>query len=63
MLRIYGFHYSYIKKYKKLCIIAVKRSLNYKQINSSQSNKFKKIFIIYYLINFMYNLKGSEQSL
>ena len=44
MLRIYGFHYSYIKKYKKLCIIAVKRSLNYKQINSSQSNKFKKDF-------------------
>ena len=44
MLQIYGFHNSYIKKYKKLCIIAVKRSLNYKKINSSQSIKFKRDF-------------------
>ncbi len=47
MLILYGFHKSYIKKYKKFCIIAVKRSLNYKIINSSISKKF---------INDFYNL-------
>ena len=41
MLNLYGFHKSYIKNYKKFCIKAVKRSLNYKKINSS---KIKKIF-------------------
>jgi len=44
LLYLYGFHKSYINKYKKFCIIAVKRSLNYKEINSSQSNKFLKDF-------------------
>ena len=44
MLKLYGFHKSYIKKYKKFCIKAVKRSLNYKKINSSQSKKFLKDF-------------------
>ena len=42
MLILYGFHKSYIKKYKKFCIKAVKRSLNYKKLNSSI---IKKIFI------------------
>ena len=40
MLNLYGFHRSYIKKYKIFCIKAVKRSLNYKNINSTQSKKF-----------------------
>ena len=44
MLNIYGFHKSYVKKYKILCIEAVKRSLNYRNINSSQSKKFLKDF-------------------
>ena len=44
MLNLYGFHKSYIKKYKKFCIIAVKRSLNYLEINPSQSKKFLKDF-------------------
>ncbi|GIR67506.1 MAG: hypothetical protein CM15mP72_0160 [Pelagibacteraceae bacterium] len=44
MLALYGFHKSYIKKYKKFCIKAVKRSLNYKDINHSQSKKFLKDF-------------------
>ena len=44
MLSLYGFHKSYIKKYKTFCIKAVKRTLNYTDINSHQSKKFKKDF-------------------
>ena len=44
MLNLYGFHNSYIKKYKLFCIRAVKRSLNYKNINSTLSKKFVKDF-------------------
>ena len=44
MLKLYGFHKTYIKYHKKLCIEAVKRSLNYTYINSSQSKKFLKDF-------------------
>ncbi len=44
MLKLYGFHKSYIKKYKTFCIKAVKRSLNYANINHSHSKKFLKDF-------------------
>ena len=44
MLKLYGFHKTYIKNHKKFCIEAVKRSLNYTYINSSQSKKFLKDF-------------------
>ncbi len=44
MLSLYGFHKSYINKYKNFCIMAVKRSLNYKAINSYQSKKFLNDF-------------------
>jgi len=44
MLVLYGFNKSYIKKYKKFCIKAVKRSLNYNEINSSRSKKFLNDF-------------------
>ena len=44
LLILYGFHKFYVKKYKKSCIRAVKRSLNYKIITSSQSKKFLKDF-------------------
>ena len=44
MLKLYGFHMSYIEKHKRFCIKAVKRSLNYAVINSSQSKKFIKDF-------------------
>tara|TARA_B100000989_G_scaffold4533_1_gene3145 strand:- start:67 stop:645 length:579 start_codon:yes stop_codon:yes gene_type:complete len=44
MLNLYGFHTSYIKKYKKYCIKAVKRSLNYENINFYKSKKFLKDF-------------------
>ena len=44
LLNIYGFHKSYIKDYKNLCIEAVKRSLNYNQINGVKSKKFLKDF-------------------
>ncbi len=47
MLKIYGFHKYYINNYNSLCIMAVKRSLNYKRISSSISKKF---------INDFYNL-------
>ncbi len=40
MLYLYGFHKLYIKNYKKFCIKAVKRSLNYLKINSNVSKKF-----------------------
>ena len=44
MLLLYGFHKSYIKKYKNLCIKAVKRTLNYSKIDVTQSKKFKNDF-------------------
>ncbi len=44
MLNLYGFHKLYIKNYKKFCIMAVKRSLNYSLINSYISKKFLKDF-------------------
>ena len=44
MLKLYGFHTSYIENHKRFCIMAVKRSLNYNAINSSQSKKFVKDF-------------------
>ena len=44
MLNLYGFHKSYVEKYKIFCIKAVKRSLNYDNINSSKSKKFLKDF-------------------
>ena len=44
MLLLYGFHKSYIKKYKNLCIKAVKRTLNYSKIDLTQSKKFKNDF-------------------
>ena len=44
MLKLYGFHMSYIENHKRFCIMAVKRSLNYAVINSSQSKKFVKDF-------------------
>ena len=44
LLILYGFHKSYIKNYKNFCIKAVKRTLNYTNINSFQSKKFLKDF-------------------
>ena len=44
MLKLYGFHMSYIKNHKKFCIRAVKRSLNYNIIDPSESKKFIKDF-------------------
>ena len=44
MLKLYGFHKSYIERYKIFCIKSVKRSLNYDNINSSLSKKFLKDF-------------------
>ena len=44
MLNLYGFHKTDIKKNRLSCIKAVKRSLNYVNINSSQSKKFLKDF-------------------
>ena len=44
MLKLYGFHKSYIRNYKTFCIKAVKRSLNYDDINSLKSKKFMKDF-------------------
>ena len=44
LLTLYGFHKLYIKKYKKFCIKAVKRSLNYAFISSNESKKFYKDF-------------------
>ena len=44
MLKLYGFHRFYIKKYESFCIKAVKRSLNYRKINSNKSKKFLKDF-------------------
>ena len=44
LLSLYGFHKSYINKYKIFCIKAVKRTLNYKDISSYQSKKFLRDF-------------------
>ncbi len=44
MLNLYGFHKTYLRKYKIFCIEAVKRSLNYENINSTPSKKFLKDF-------------------
>ena len=44
LLKNYGFSNIYIKKYRTYCIMAVKRSLNYKLINSVVSKKFKSDF-------------------
>ena len=44
MLKLYGFHMSYIEKHKRFCVMAVKRSLNYAVINPSKSKKFVKDF-------------------
>ena len=40
LLRIYGFNKNYIKRFKKQCILSVKRTLNYKRINHHISKKF-----------------------
>jgi len=44
LLILYGFHKSYIENYKKFCVMAVKRSLNYSEINPYQSKKFLNDF-------------------
>ena len=44
MLSLYGFHKNYIKRHKIFCIMSVKRTLNYKDINPYQSRKFLKDF-------------------
>ena len=44
LLKLYGFSQNYIKIHKPDCIKAVKRSLNYKTINSSVSKNFKNKF-------------------
>jgi N-acetylmuramoyl-L-alanine amidase len=40
LLCIYGFNKNYIKRFKKECILSVKRTLNYKRINPYISKKF-----------------------
>ncbi len=44
LLNFYGFHKYYIKYHKKYCIMAVKRSLNYKKISPNISKKFLNNF-------------------
>ena len=44
LLKIYGFSNYYIKKYPSKCILSVKRSLNYKKVNSHIGKKFKLDF-------------------
>ncbi len=44
LLNLYGFSHNYIKLYKLDCIKAVKRSMNYRIIDSSISESFKKKF-------------------
>ena len=44
LLKLYGFSHNYIKLFKPDCIKAVKRSLNYKIINSNISQSFKNKF-------------------
>ena len=40
LLKIYGFNKNYIKRFEKKCILSVKRTLNYKKINTYLSKKF-----------------------
>jgi N-acetylmuramoyl-L-alanine amidase len=40
LLFLYGFNKFYINKYRKKCILSVKRTLNYKKINSNLTSKF-----------------------
>ena len=40
LLKIYGFSDNYIVNYRELCIMAVKRSMNYKKIGNKVSKKF-----------------------
>tara|TARA_A100001015_G_scaffold280291_1_gene342342 strand:+ start:714 stop:1295 length:582 start_codon:yes stop_codon:yes gene_type:complete len=40
LLKIYGFSNNYIENYREPCIIAVKRSMNYKKIDNKVSKKF-----------------------
>ena len=44
LLKLYGFSHNYIKLYKADCIKAVKRSLNYKIVDSNVSKNFKTKF-------------------
>jgi len=44
MLSLYGFSEKYIKRHFDDCIIAVKRSMNYKKITKNIDKKFKKNF-------------------
>ena len=44
LLKKYGFSDYYIKKYPSKCILSVKRSLNYKKVNSHIGKKFKLDF-------------------
>jgi len=44
MLGLYGFSEKYIKLHFDDCIIATKRSMNYKKINKNINKKFKKNF-------------------
>ena len=44
LLKLYGFSQNYIKIHKQDCIKAVKRSLNYKTIDSNASKNFKNKF-------------------
>ena len=44
LLKLYGFSQNYIKIHKPDCIKAVKRSLNYKTIDSNASKNFKNKF-------------------
>ncbi|MFL2533758.1 MAG: N-acetylmuramoyl-L-alanine amidase [Alphaproteobacteria bacterium] len=44
LLKIYGFSNDYLKKYKSECVIAVKRTLNYQDINNKIDHKFKSDF-------------------
>ena len=44
LLKLYGFSQNYIKIHKQDCIKAVKRTLNYKTIDSSVSKNFKNKF-------------------
>lgn len=54
LLKAYGFPYDYISKYKKHCIMAVKRRLGYKKINSIISKNFIINFKL--LIKSIYNI-------
>ena len=40
LLRLYGFNEHYINKYKKKCVLSVKRTLNYQKINTNLTKKF-----------------------